>query len=138
MNDMFDTLDDQIANGSFHETSFNELTTELLITDMMTERKLNIPYENLINKYRYFLEDYIVTKELNDDEYRIFKNNPQALSMALYGHIHLWHSLLELNHVVSKINFTKRKIKYYEPSVVDSIINDIKLKEAEVQSINIH
>ena len=134
----YDNIEAQVNAESKNEVGFRELTSQLTITDLKSGDSLVVPYEHIINKYRYFLEDYIEEKELDEVQYEAFRQNPQVLSEALYGTIHLWHTLLELNNCISRINFNKQKIRYYSPSKVFELINEVRLKNDQENDINIH
>ena len=133
----FNTIEQQVSLEVRNELGFRNLTSKLKIHETQHDVNLIIPYESILNEYRYYLMDYIYEVELDDISYELYRQNPQALSEALYGTIHMWHSLLELNHCVSRIEFNSRKVKYYDPGEIMALVNDIKLKNAQVTMINI-
>jgi len=134
----YDTIEEQVEDEGDYEFGFRELTSQLTINDEISGNSIVVPYISLINTYRYFLEDYIEEIELDEIQYETFRQNPQALSEALYGTIHFWHILLELNHCVSRIDFNLKKVKYYNTNKIISLINEIQLKNEQLGEINIY
>lgn len=137
MTSNYDKIEHQVSVESKFEMGFRELTDKLTITDSKSGDSIIVPYTSLINKYRYFLEDYIEEMELTEIQYESFRQNPQALSEALYGTIHFWNVLLELNNCISRVKFNLKKIKYYNPDQIYQIINEVQLKAAQENDINI-
>lgn len=136
MTNNYTTMQDQVSSETAEELSMRTLHTTLAIQDDINNVKLTIPYQSLVNRYRYFLEPYIEEEELTDAEFAKYCRNPQVLSEDLYGTTLLWPTILELNHCVSRTDFTKRIVKYYDPLQVSSILNDVILKEEELKEIN--
>ena len=134
----YDTIQKQVTGESNNDLSYREYISELSITDKRSGDTITIPYENIINTYRDYLKDYVVEEELNDEIYIKYKQNPQTISEALYGTIHLWHTILELNGCISRLDLVGRKIKYYNPSVIETLLNEVLLKHDQVNSINIY
>lgn len=134
----YDTIEDQVKSESTYDLGFRVLTSQLTITDIKSGDSIVVPYESIVNKYRYFLEDYIQEIELDEIQYETFRQNPHALSEALYGTTQFWHVLLELNHCVSRVEFNLRKVKYYSPNSIITIINEVLLKGEQENEININ
>lgn len=133
----YNDIETQVASEVTNELGYRIVTNLLTIHDMQTKRNINIPYENILNKYRYFLQDHIMEIELTEVQYETFRQNPQAMSEFLYDNIHLWHSLLELNHCVSRTEFNIKKVRYYDPLEIERLLNEVELKEDQLNQINI-
>ena len=138
MTENYDTLEKQSSYETRNEVGYREMANTLEIYDLKSEATIVVPYKYMLNTYRYFLEDYIVEVELNDVEYELYRQNPHFMSEALYGTTHLWHSLLELNGCVSRIDFNKKKVRHYDPSMVLTLINEVKLKNYQLEHVNIY
>jgi len=134
----YDTIENQVNSESKDDLGYREYISKLSITDERSGDTIVIPYENIINTYRDYLKDYVVEEELNDEMYMKYKQNPQTISEALYGTIHLWHTILELNGCISRLDLVGKKIKYYNPTVIETLLNEVLLKHDQVNSINIY
>ena len=134
----YDTIQLQVQDEQTYELGFRQMTDPLKITDSKSGDSIVVPYNSLINRYRYYLEDYIETIELDEVQYETFRQNPQVLSEALYGTVHFWFTLLELNNCISRTKFNVRKVKYYSPSKIHQILNEVLLKVEQEKEINIY
>ncbi len=123
------TIEKQISEEAKADYNYRHLHSMMTIKDKITGEKLVVPYASLSATYMDYLKDYIEEKELTDAQWIAFKHNPQAMSEAIYGTTKYWAMLLEINHCKSRIEFTKRKVKYYNPDKLLEIVNEVLMKE---------
>ena len=64
-----------------------------------------------------------------DDGIISHRYRPKMLSYDLYGTTELWFLLLNLNGCKSIMEFTPKKIKFYDPDRLKSYINEILVLE---------
>lgn len=127
--EFYQTLEDQITGELEDPMTYRKLHTYINVNDVQSNSVVKVPYASFTSEYRAYLQDIVVDYELQEDEYNLYKQNPHALSYALYGVTHYWAMLLELNHCRSRIDFTKKKIKVFDPSKLEDIITEIMTKE---------
>lgn len=119
---------DLISEGKSQELSYRTLHAKATI-QTSTKEQIQIPYMSLTNKYKDFLSEIVTEITLEGPEHRKYKCNPKGLSLYLYGTTEYWYSLLELNNMISIIDFNKNTIKVYDPTQIKSIINEIFILE---------
>lgn len=127
--EFYQTLEDQITEELDDQMTYRKLHKYVNVKDVQSDTIVEIPYSSFTNEYRAYLQDIIVEYEFQEDEYNLYKQNPQALSYALYGVTHYWAIILDLNHCKSRIDFTKKKVKVYDPGKLEDIITEIMIKE---------
>lgn len=123
------TIIEQIDNVEELDISYRNLHEDMIINDPDKDYSIRVPFSSLITKYRHYLYDIIVTRELDNNEISKYKFNPKALSLDLYGTPELWDTLLFLNDCKSKIDFNPEIVSYYDPMRLKSYINEIMLTE---------
>ena len=94
-----------------------------------TDDNLIIPIDSIINKYRNFLEDSVITTTMTDQEWLTYRFKPKSLSYRLYGTTEFWHILLLLNGCKSTMDFDLKTIKYYRKTDLYKKINEILIIE---------
>lgn len=112
-----------------YTAKFNEVTLFTTST-IAKDGKVVFPLFNIFDKYKDIIDNLCVSVTLTDDELYIYRYNPHALSLKLYGTVELWYLLLKLNKKVSAVDFTDASIKILHPKNI-SILNSIILKERE-------
>lgn len=120
---------DLINDGIDAEISYRNLHPPLIISNKKTDESIKVPYLSLTNKYRDFLEPFVIEVNLIPEEEILYKFKPKLLSLELYGTTELWASLLELNNMISIIEFRPKKIKVYDPDGFKAMINEILIME---------
>lgn len=123
------TIASQIREESTADFGYRQLHSMLTITDQVSEHKIVIPYRSLSAEYMAYLKDFILERELTEIQWQHFRHNPQVLSEAIYGTTKFWAMLLEINNCRSRMEFDKRKIKYYREDKLLEVINEIMMKE---------
>ena len=71
----------------------------------------------------------IVEKELDDKAIAEVRYKPKTLSYVLYGTTEFWNDILILNECKSIIDFTPKKIRYYDPNRLKTYLNQILILE---------
>lgn len=127
--EFYQRIEDQIIGELDDNITYRKLHTYIDVKDMQSNTIVEIPYGSFSNQYRSFLQDIIIDYEMSEDEYNIYKQNPHALSYALYGVTHYWSMLLEINNCRSRIDFVKNKVKVFDPDKIEDIITEIMTKE---------
>jgi hypothetical protein len=79
---------------------------------------------NVLKKYENIIMQYTVDLEI-EDKYLL---RPEYLSYDMYQTTDLWYLLLFINKMKSSNEFTKKNIKFFNPSYLD-VINSIIEKE---------
>lgn len=127
--EFYQTIEEQIEGELDDNITYRKLHTYVNVKDIQSNSIVEIPYGSFSNQYRAFLQDIIVEYNMDEDEYNLYKQNPHALSYALYGVTHYWAMLLEINNCRSRIDFTKNKVKVFDPDKLEDIIIEIMTKE---------
>jgi hypothetical protein len=98
-----------------------------------------VPYQSFICKYHHVLNDYIVERELTEDEYMRYYQRPKLLSYDLYGTPELWSWLMYINNCKSVANFTYSHLKVFTSNIGTAITeiltmtgDDLKTNKSEV------
>ena len=125
-------LIEQIDNIKDLEISYRMFHNNAIITDSTSDKKIEIPFESLISKYKYILSDIIITVDLDNKLSRQYLYNPKLLSYDLYGTVELWSELLRLNNWSSIVEFKPVKIKIYDPRRLKSFLNEILILENKI------
>ncbi len=123
---------EQISDAKDLEISYRELHNKATISDVSSGRKIEIPFESLVNKYKHVLNDLIITVSLDDKLARYYLFKPKLLSQDLYGIVELWHVLLKLNNWTSISEFKPVTIKIYDPHRLKAFLNEILILEGKI------
>jgi len=126
------TMIEQIEFVDGLEISYRMLHNEAILNDINSNKKIEIPFVSLVNKYKYVLTDIVVKVKLDDILARQYLYQPKMLSYDLYGTTELWAELLRLNHCSSISEFKPTNIRIYNPSKLKSMINEILILEKKI------
>lgn len=114
------TLDDLIRHGKTSSYSINTLSLCQLEDTIVYFDKF------AYQKYEKILMGLSELIELTDDQYRLYKYNPERLSYDLYGTSNLYHLILFLNNC-SQYEFKHKKVRLiaakYISNVFEKMIN---------------
>lgn len=77
--------------------------------------------ESELDKFSAFLEQYIITVEM--DDYDPFKYKPDYMAKSLYDTHDLWFLLLKINNCRDRMEFTGPKYRIIDPSNVSKVID---------------
>lgn len=119
----------QIREESTADFGYRQLHSMLTVTDQVSEHKIIVPYRSLSAEYMDYLKDFIEEKELTEVQWQHYRHNPQAMSEAIYGTTRFWALILEINNCRSRMEFDKKRVKYYNPNKLLEVINEIMMKE---------
>ena len=93
------------------------------------DRKLTIPWDGLLSKYRNELSQYERTYTFTDEEYAKYAYNPKRLSYDLYGTTEFWDLILRLNELYSTSDFDLRTLKLYSGGFYSAITSIISAEQ---------
>lgn len=123
------TLPDQVEDIRDREISYDTLHPKAYLYDKKSNTTIKIPYSSLTNKYKDFLSTIIMSRELTDEEKRLYWYKPKSLSYQIYKTTELWDTLLILNHYTCISQFTPNTLKYYDPDRLKAFLNEILVIE---------
>lgn len=126
------TMTEQISNIKSMEISYRVLHPTMKLTDKQSGRTIEIPFMSLVNKYKDFLSKAVEEVELDDALQLKYQYNPKGVSFDLYGTTELWDVILILNNAKSIIDFTPKKLKYYNSSKLKPLLNELMILEGAV------
>lgn len=126
------SITEQIENVKDLEISYRMFHNNACVTDINTGKRIEIPFESLINKYRDILDKITITVKLDDRLSRQYLFNPKLLSNDLYNTTELWSELLRLNNWSSVVEFKPTKIKIYDPEKLKPFLNEILILEEKI------
>ena len=84
--------------------------------------------DNIIDKNSYFLDQYVYTVQLTDEQYRKYRCNAHRLAYDIFGTTALWFLITNLNEMYSEAEFDTSKFKMYRPDIMRRI-SEIKIVE---------
>lgn len=103
-----------------------------ILKDMQTKETIRVPYASIITNYRDFLSKCVINIALTDSEMMRYQYSPKWLSEYLYGTTELWSALLDLNGMISILEFNRPKIRIYEQRSFNNYLNEILIMEGRV------
>lgn len=121
------TIQEFIDMGTDDEfTHYNFSILELM------DGNLEIPISNIIeNDYLDELRAIAVDFEFSDEDFITYKYKPHLLSLVLYETPELYFIILAINDMVSKKDFSEKKIKLISKENMINILNYIYNAESE-------
>jgi hypothetical protein len=122
------SVDEDISYGLRSLREHRDINETLYLTTKsgVTISEVLNPYTS---KYKDFLEAYITTTELTEDQQYKYRYSPKKLSLDLYGTTGYWSMILFLNECHSIMDFAPVKVKYVDPRYVDMLFDEIKILE---------
>lgn len=128
------TIPELIDQIKRRDISYRNMHTPVYIqyTERLTGEKDTyvIPYKAITMDYMPFLRECAVTARFNELEAVKYRYKPKRLSNDLYGTTELWSALLELNYMVSIIDFNlESPIKVFEPRRFKELLNEVMIME---------
>lgn len=130
----YSTIDELINHIKTEDVSYRNLHIPVYIRYMDRDGSNSdtyvIPYKSVIMDYMPFLKRSAVTLPLGEEEQVKYRYKPKRMSNDLYGTPELWSALLELNNMVSLIDFTLEKpVKVFEPQQFRVLLNEVMILE---------
>ena len=101
-----------------------DISEKTLSFRIPVEDTLIIPDHNILTKYYDVIKQFIVTYEMTNEEYQLYKYQPKKFCYDKYGTPELAYSLLYINNMISVIEFTKQKIKVFSSDILD-VVNEL-------------
>lgn len=123
------TMTEQIEQIENMEISYRVLHPELTVHNNETNQDVEIPFSSLLNKYRDYLSNIIVTIILDDEAQAKYRFKPKLISNELYGTTELWDTILILNSCARVCDFQPVRLKLYDPTELKKYINTILIIE---------
>lgn len=123
------TIDAVIETGLNLSVSEDTMAFKELIND-----EVLFAYDNVITRYRDILTDYIIYIDLTDDDYQRYKYQPQLFCYDYYGTPELASSILYINNMVSRTEFTKQSFMIFNDDIMDIIQELMSLNEADLET----
>ena len=96
------------------------------------DSNIKIPFSSMIEKYKDFLYEIIITSDATKEELAQYRFNPKKLSQDLYGTTEFWDTILILNDCKSIIDFDLDTIKVYDPNRFKRYLNEIIITDSEI------
>lgn len=130
----YSTVEELINQIKGVDTSYRNLHTNVYIK---TDNRLTgetdtfvIPYKSVVLDYMPYFRECAITLPMGEVEKTKYRFKPKRLSNKLYGTPELWSALLELNYMVSVIDFNLEKdIQVFEPKRFKELLNEVMILE---------
>lgn len=90
----------------------------------------------ILDDYKDFLADHILTVTLSDKEFAKYKYRPKSLCFDVYGNAELSFLVLRLNNMSSALDFTKRNLSLPKLTIFDFISEVLILEEDRITKNN--
>lgn len=126
------TIEELIDSIKTEEISYRNLHTNVFINNEKNEI-IKIPYKSIIREYLPFFKEHVVTVELSEREVQLYRYKPKKLSYDLYETTELWSALMELNNVLSIINFDLTTLQVFDPTSFHKMLNEAMILEGIIQ-----
>ena len=126
-------IQDLINSVKGVEISYRNLHCSIMIRN--NDEIIKLPFSSVIKKYMDFLEPTAVECTFNDGEKKKYRFAPKKISAELYGTTEFWSAILELNNMVSIIDFdtVNKTVKVFEPKEFMSRLNEILILEGIIK-----
>lgn len=119
------TIEDDIANGDSEGIGHRKLNGVLNLQYTNSDSSIKVPINPLVSKYKDFLEAYIYTVPLDEDEVREYRFAPKRFCLDVYGTTAYWSVILFINDCHSVLDFELTEIKYIDPGMIESLFEEI-------------
>ena len=103
------------------------------IEDKSSGDVIRVPYLSLTQKYADVLSQYVTIARYTEVQFNKYQYRPKLLSQDIYGTTELWASLLQLNGMISVLEFNKPYVKIYDPNVILDVLNELLIIEGRVE-----
>lgn len=127
------TIPLQIAEGNSYNISNARLHSHKVLS--VNNDKLIINYLSRLADYQYPLSSKIKTITLDTEQYLRYRFKPKTMSYDFYGTIELATALMRINGCVSISEFNLSKLKVFDSSIIDDLI-EVMNKEKERIALN--
>lgn len=127
------SLTKQINDIKKREISYRTMVQQAYMKNNMTSDVIRIPFSSYTNMYRDLLSNIIIESDLDDKSQAEIRYRPKTLSQILYGTTEFWNDILILNECKSIIEFTPKKIRFYDPTKFKIYLNQILILEGVLE-----
>lgn len=127
--DIPSTMRQQVEEATNLEISYRVLHPPLYVYNEETEETVEIPFSSLLNKYRDYLSNIIISVPLDEVLQNKYRFKPKMISTELYGTTELWDTILILNNTFRVSEFQPKVLKVYDPNRLKEYINTILIIE---------
>ena len=103
------------------------------IRDKSSGDVIRVPYSSLTQKYSDILSQYVRIVGYTEAQVKKYQYKPKLLSQDVYGTTELWSSLLQLNGMISVLEFNKPYLKVYDPNIILDVLNELLIIEGRVE-----
>ena len=124
------TIPLQIAEGNAYNISNARLHSHQVLA--VDNDKLVINYLSRLTNYQYPLSSKIVTITLDTDQYLKYRFRPKTMSWDFYGTIELATALMRINGCVSISEFNFSKLKVFDSSIIEDLIEVMNKERAQI------
>lgn len=111
------------------DISYRVLHPPIILHNEETDKNIRIPFSSLLNQYRDYLSNIIISVPLNDVLRNKYRFKPKMVSDELYGTTELWDTILVLNNCFRVCEFDPKVLKIYDPEKLKEYINTILILE---------
>ena len=132
MADIPSTITEQIETIEKYDISYRTLHGSAILHNKEDDSNIKIPFSSMIEKYKDFLYEIIITSDATKEELAQYIFNPKKLSQDLYGTTEFWDTILILNDCKSIIDFDLDTIKVYDPNRFKRYLNEIIITDSEI------
>jgi hypothetical protein len=126
------SAESQIANGQNLQITDKEMRLKSLVK-IRDDRYVLINTKSILYKYKPIINQYRRKYKITGKEELFYEYRPTILSYDMYGTIELAPLILEMNGMVSAIEFTglSHGVWLYDAKVVNALNEIINLEEKE-------
>lgn len=118
------TVDEELERAKVIENPHRTLNEKLSIINN-DGSTIICPLNPLVSKYKDFLEKYIKTDQLTDEQYYRYRYAPKTFSLDKYNTTGYWSMILFLNECHTMADFDLNSIRYVDPYVLPTIVDEI-------------
>ena len=117
------TIQEVIEYGKSLNISAENLFLKGTLTNLDGD---TVIYNNkfILDDYWDFIDPYVDTITLTDEQYQKYAFNPVRLCFDIYGNGELVPAILRLNKITSPLEFTKRTVKIFKSEIM-TFINEV-------------
>ena len=117
--------DETYTLEEFVESGVDDLITYNNFSLLESISGIEIPTENLIFDYMSEMNRASVNVLLTEAELQKYKYKPKLLAFDVYGTTECYFIIMALNNIVDVRDFTLKRLKMIEPSVLDELMGYI-------------
>lgn len=126
-------LKEMIADSKEADFRASNMNSVAIITDAYSGENIKVPYASITNKYADVLSPYVKNVIFTQSEFDKYKYKPKLFCEDLYKTTELWSSILQLNGMLSVLDFNRFFVKIYDPRTIDEILNELLILEGKAE-----